>query len=105
MKNTFKLSSVVLVAAFLASQANAALFTRDLDGNMTNGHEAVYDNVLDITWIADADLGDSNTFGVGGVSSTGGMSWATAENWIAAMNAENGGVSVIWGSIAGVSPP
>lgn len=29
---------------------------------------AYYDTVLDITWLADANLADSNAFGVGGAS-------------------------------------
>lgn len=31
----------------------AALSIRDLDGDWSNGHEGVYDDVLDITWLAD----------------------------------------------------
>lgn len=34
----------------------AALFAHDLDGDPTNGHDLVYDDVLDITWMADANL-------------------------------------------------
>ena len=30
------------------------LLGRDLDGDLTNGFEAYYDTVLDITWLADA---------------------------------------------------
>ena len=41
---------------------------------------ACYDDVLDITWLADADLAASNTFGVSGIDSFGLMSWDTAND-------------------------
>lgn len=80
---------------------------RDLDGNAAT-FEAYYDTVLDITWIADANLAASNTFGLPyatnlgdypsdpyGPSYTelirtdGSMSWGGALHWIDAMNAAN----------------
>ena len=39
---------------FFSFAASAALSIRDLDSNWTNGNEAVYDNMRDITWLADA---------------------------------------------------
>ncbi|HEY9201635.1 MAG TPA: hypothetical protein VIQ81_08570 [Gammaproteobacteria bacterium] len=70
---------------------NAALIER-LDGL------AYYDDVLDITWLADANFAATESFGVNGISSYqypslelgGGMSWAIAQDWVAAMNATNG---------------
>ena len=51
--------------------------------------QALYDDVLDITWLADASLGATNNFGVNGISPFGRMSWYTANNWISGMNAAN----------------
>jgi subtilisin family serine protease len=53
--------------------------------------QAVYDPDRNITWLANANLAASNTFGVSGVRIQYGgiMSWSTAQNWIAAMNAAN----------------
>jgi len=46
----------VLIAALLMSNFSlAALAIRDLDGDWSNGHEGVYDDVLNITWLADAN--------------------------------------------------
>jgi hypothetical protein len=42
---------------------------RDLDSNPSNGVEAFYDTVLDVTWLADANLAGAP------------MSWDTARNW------------------------
>ena len=78
-------------SVFFSPLSFAALEVRDLDGNLGNGHEAVYDTVLDITWLADANLADSITFGVAGINSKGEMDWHAANNFIAAMNADNGG--------------
>ena len=71
------LGTVLLVLA--CSSANAALLSR-LSG------QAYYDDVLDITWIADANLADTTTFGVLGINANGSMNWAKSNEWIAAMN-------------------
>ena len=69
--------------AMVGVTANAALISR-------LGGQAVYDTDLDITWIADARLSASNTFGTVGVHPTvGAMDWDTANTWIANMNAAN----------------
>jgi hypothetical protein len=85
----------------------AGLSKRDLDGDPGNGYEGLYDDVLDITWLADANLTDSNLFGLplstplglhpsdtSGVNGTiqdllisTGMNWPGALHWIDAMNA------------------
>ena len=69
-------------ALILSTSANAALVPR-LDG------QAVYDADSNVTWIADASLSSTNSFGVSGIFSSGYMNWDTAQNWILAMNAEN----------------
>lgn len=62
------------------------------------GSGLIYDDALNITWLANADLVATVTFGVSGIiaggSGVGGipggtMNWATAQNWIAAMNIDN----------------
>ncbi|WKZ13722.1 MAG: hypothetical protein QY320_07120 [Gammaproteobacteria bacterium] len=83
--------SVAVVATLVmsANSANADLLGRDLNGS-AGSFEAYYDTVLDITWLADANLAQSNQFGVTGINlSNGRMEWGTANNWIAAMNAAN----------------
>ncbi len=72
-----------------ATSANAALLGRDLNGS-AGSFEAYYDTVLDISWLANANLAQSNQFGVTGINlSNGRMEWDTANNWITAMNAAN----------------
>jgi len=65
--------------------------------------QAYYDTVLNVTWLADANLAATNTFGVDGIcfddvppcfstpsgSPAGAMDWYISEQWIAAMNAAN----------------
>jgi hypothetical protein len=51
--------------------------------------EAVYDAVNDVTWLANANLAATKSFGVGGINPDGSMGWTTAQEWIAAMNAAN----------------
>jgi hypothetical protein len=69
-----------------ANGAHAALVS------VLNG-DAVYDTDLNVTWLANANLAASNTFGVSGLGmthdGTGRMTWDTAQSWIGAMNAAN----------------
>lgn len=75
----------------VSSLLQAALVAVDLDGNAANGHEGVYDTELDVTWLADANLALSNSFGVSGIRAWGGMPWESANLYVDAMNADNNG--------------
>jgi len=89
MKHPHLLGGLLLAAGFsIALPAQAALQGRDMDGNLAT-YEAYYDTNLNITWLADANLAATNTFGVGNIYPTGGMSGDTAQNWIGAMNSAN----------------
>ncbi|MBT8148740.1 MAG: DUF1566 domain-containing protein, partial [Gammaproteobacteria bacterium] len=100
-----KILSIVRLALVSATLpitfgTNAALVAVDLDGNAANGHEGVYDDVLDITWLRDANIAASDQFGLNGGISLGGpaigsMNWDTAETFIAAMNAVNSGAGYL----------
>jgi len=70
------------LSLLLAGGAQAALVSR-------LGGQAVYDTDRNITWLADANLAASNTFGVTGIAVNGTMTWAKANEWIAAMNTAN----------------
>ena len=77
----------VLALCAASASANASLVGRDLNGS-PGSTEAYYDTVLNITWLANANLAQSNQFGVSGINlSNGRMEWGTANNWIAAVNA------------------
>ncbi len=69
-----------MVAGFSVS-ANADLIDR--------GGGLIYDTDINVTWLQNANLAASNTFGVGGIQALGQMDWSTAQSWIAAMNAAN----------------
>ncbi|WKZ11135.1 MAG: DUF1566 domain-containing protein [Gammaproteobacteria bacterium] len=69
----------IALSVLLAGSANAALLSRA-------GGQAYYDDVLNITWLANANLADTNAFGVTGINANGTMTWAKANEWIAAMN-------------------
>ena len=64
------------------SISNAALVSR-------LGGQAYYDTALNITWLTNANLAASETFGVSGIQVDGGMSWFTAHDWLNAMNSNN----------------
>ena len=75
------LSGMVLLLLTFGS-ANAALLSRA-------GGQAYYDDVLSITWLANANLADTNDFGIAGINANGTMNWSTAQSWIGAMNTAN----------------
>lgn len=79
MKRT--LSGMLLLLLTFAS-ANAALISRA-------GGQAYYDDVLNITWLTNANLADSNDFGVAGIAANGSMTWDKAQEWVGAMNTAN----------------
>ncbi|TXT23579.1 MAG: hypothetical protein FD134_2041 [Gallionellaceae bacterium] len=81
------LLAAALGAGLLSAASAHAALTLSVDGN------TVYDTDLNLTWLANANLAASNTFGVSGITafglSAGRMNWYTAQNWIGAMNAAN----------------
>lgn len=66
----------------LSSSVNAALVSR------LNG-QAFYDDVLDITWLADANLAATQNFGVSFIRD-GAMAFNNAYTWLNAMNSYEG---------------
>lgn len=56
------------------------LQSRDLDGNSATV-EAYYDTILNITWLANANLAQTSGFDADGL-----MVWATANSWAAGLN-------------------
>jgi hypothetical protein len=77
-----QVGAVLCAIVCCCSEANAAL----IPGN--NG-QTVYDTAQNVTWLANANLPATQTFGVSGINRDGSMSWDTAQSWIAAMNAAN----------------
>lgn len=58
------------------------------------GGDVVYDDNLNITLVADANLASTMDFDVTGISS-GAMTWEKANEWIAAMNASDSGAGYL----------
>lgn len=81
MKKHSGLFAAGLLACVTAGTSQASLI--DL------GNGLVYDDVLDISWLQNANLAATETFGVAGINVDGTMTWHTAAAWIAAMNANN----------------
>ena len=79
----------VFAIVMASNQAPAALLGR---APLTPGgtdYQAYYDSDLDITWLANANLAATNSFGVAGVRATGQMDWNTANAWVGALNSAN----------------
>lgn len=81
--------ALALLAGMLTTlSAHATLMGRDLDGNLANGYEVVYDQDLDITWLADANYAKTQYDNSGGAigDPDGRMNWATAKAWVENLN-------------------
>lgn len=104
MNNSFLTHACPLViACMISAPTHAELQPRDL--NKDNIPDAYYDTVLDITWLKDANLIASNSFGLSYgtdlgphpadvrryannvILSSGKATWGAAMHWIDAMNA------------------
>jgi len=70
------------VGLLSATTANASLVS-------ALGGQVVNDTDRNITWLANANLADTQDFGVSGINANGTMNWNTAGLWIAAMNTAN----------------
>jgi len=79
MKKVLVFACAMLLFLGMAGISGATLLDRS--GGL------IYDDSLDITWLQDANLADTEAFGVSGIEDSGTMTWDTANNWIAAMNA------------------
>lgn len=80
-----KIVPTLLTAAVLLTVAGTVQATLV----STLGGQAVYDTSRNLTWLADANLAATNTFGVSGINPGGTMNWFTAQSWIGAMNTAN----------------
>jgi len=67
------------------SQTSDAQWMSDDTGSL------LYDPSGNITWLADANLAATKTFGIVGINPDGSMDHDTALKWVAAMNASDGG--------------
>src|SRR5579862_3953396 len=78
----------VLVAAVFCT---GVLSFTAADAALVAGNDGatVYDTANDLTWLADANLAATKSFGVRDINPDGSMGWTTAQEWIAAMNATN----------------
>ena len=95
MKTTQTLLAAVILSAGLFTTSAQAALVPALGGKVIN------DTDLNITWLADADLAATNSFGLarnvdlggfpGGsyIDNFGNMTWGGAMKWIAAMNTAN----------------
>ena len=68
----------LLAGLALSGAAQATLIDR--------GGGLIYDSGLDITWLKDANLAATSSFGVPGINANGWMNWFAAQSWIDAMN-------------------
>jgi hypothetical protein len=75
--------AAALCAGVLCTGAAEAALVASEDG------ETIYDATSDVTWLANANLAATKSFGVRGINPDGSMAWTTAQEWIAAMNAAN----------------
>ena len=105
----FRLAAVALTLCLATITAQGALLGRAALTPGGTDYQAYYDDALNITWLADANLALTNNFGVSGICTTapqctsnlcpgsdpqctgepGVMTWYVAQDWLSAMNTAN----------------
>jgi hypothetical protein len=95
----FRSIAITLTLCLATATAQAALLGRAALTPGGTDYQAYYDDVLNITWMADANLAATEDFGVAdidpGNNTPGGATWFVGQQWIAAMNASNGGTGYL----------
>lgn len=80
-------SIAMLTLYFSAITAHGALLGRAALTPGGSDYQAYYDDVLNITWLADANYAVTNDFGFGGsYMSSGGMPWDLTNMWMDRLN-------------------
>jgi hypothetical protein len=65
--------------------------TSDINWQSDETGSILYDSTADISWLADANLAATQTFGIADISRDGSMDHETALRWVQAMNTADGG--------------
>ena len=81
-KSTKSLFAAIALSVGLLSATTA-------NASLINNGSTIYDTDLNINWLANANLADTQAFGVSGINANGTMNWNTAGLWITAMNTAN----------------
>lgn len=82
--SSFSFSSLLVFLLIIPFVASADLTPQ-------NGGQVLFDDDLNIVYLADMGLSLSQTFGVANIGVNGEMNWFTAHDYIDAMNAHDGG--------------
>ena len=88
MINKFKTGVTIACLTIISINANAALIGVLPATPGGTDYRAYYDNVADLTWLADANYAATQYVNSGGTTgdSTGQMSWEIANTWAAGLN-------------------
>jgi len=90
MKNTNNIMLPTKRTLYAAIFLSSLISTASAGLSPRLGGKAVYDDDLDITWIANASLSESNTFGVhlvtDPIGGNPGTTWQSSQDWISGMN-------------------
>ncbi len=84
LKASFTINTLTASAA-----GYAALAPVNLDGDLSNDHQGVCDDILDMTWLADASSADSLDSYVAHNHGDRSMDWDTAEAFVAELGANS----------------
>jgi len=73
--------AAVVITLVVSTGANAALLGRLAATEGGTDYQAYYDDVADLTWLADANYAQTSNYA--GASPVGRMSWQAANEWVA----------------------
>ena len=74
-------ASVIASTLMISQSANAGLIERTITDPTFGTVQAYYDDVLDLTWLKDANFAKTSGYAAMGVNADGKMTWAAANTW------------------------
>ncbi len=74
-------ASVLMSTLLISQNANADLIERTITDTTFGTVQAYYDDVLDLTWLKDANFAKTSGYAATGVNADGKMTWAAANAW------------------------
>ena len=73
--------SVLASTLIISQSANAGLIERTITDNTFGTVQAYYDDILDLTWLKDANFAKTSGYAATGVNADGKMTWSAANTW------------------------
>ena len=88
-------AAIGLASGLMAALAVGTLASPPVEQTPAVDARLFYDSRLQVTWLTNANLPATQTFGIAGINKSGSMTYPTAQRWVAALSAFDNGLGVL----------